>query len=131
MGIMDRAFGADKNTMLFRTLALHWRMVASNYRNHLKDNEVSSEDNELGHKVVALGEKMAELANDSVKGFGITSPDSNQFQEIMGQLLSLEKKITFTTDKPLWLNECVSVTNEIIRGNKRPYQQRNVWFSRL
>ena len=129
MGLLDRAFGADKNTMLFRSLALHWRMVASNFRNHIKDNDVSAEDLELGNKMVSLSEKLAEYSNDSVQGFGFSSPDINKFSETIGQLLSLEEKVSFRTDKPLWLNECVTATYEIIRGNKRPYQQRNFWFS--
>lgn len=129
MGLIDRAFGADKNSMLFRSLALHWRMVASNYRNHLKDNVVSEDDLELGNRMVSLSEKLAEYSNESVKGFGVSSPDANKFSDAIGQLLDLEAKVSFTTDKPLWLKECVSATYEIIRGNKKPYQQRNIWFS--
>ena len=129
MGLIDRAFGADKNTMLFRSLAFHWRAVASNFRNHLRDNEVSTQDLEMGNKMVELSEKLADYSNDSVQGFGFSSPDLNKFSETIGELLTLEEKVSFTTDKPLWLKECVSATYEILRGNKRPYQQRQRWFS--
>jgi|688.fasta_scaffold2383523_1 hypothetical protein len=129
MGLLDRAFGADKNTLLFRDLAFHWRAVASNYRNHLKNNEVSAEDFENGNKMVDLSEKLADYANESVQGFGFSSPDLNKFSETIGQLLLLEEKVSFKTDKPLWLKECVSATYEILRGNKRPYQRNTRWFS--
>ena len=43
MGLIDRAFGADKNTMLQHTLALHWRMVASHHENYMKKNEMTQE----------------------------------------------------------------------------------------
>jgi hypothetical protein len=44
MGLLDRAFGADKNTFLMHDLTLHWKAVASHYENYLKENEVGDED---------------------------------------------------------------------------------------
>ena len=130
MGIIDRAFGADKNTMLQHGLALHWRMVASHYENYIKKNEMTHEQRLVFSEIQERSLKIAELANDAIKGFGIVSPEVAKFTAELAKLTLLREKIEISTDKQHWLPEAIYVTTCILNGDKRRFQRVQFWFSR-
>jgi len=70
MGLIDRAFGADKNTMLMHRLALHWRMVASHYENFIKKNEPNEQDRIVMAEIQKRSLAICDRAEASIKGFG-------------------------------------------------------------
>lgn len=129
MGLIDRAFGADKNSMLFNKLALHWRMVASHHENHVKKNHMESDQEVIFKEIQARSSKLADLANSSLKGFGVSSPDQSAFLNELNALSQLQNEITVTTDKEHWLPEAIVFTKLILGGEKRMFQNRQYWFS--
>lgn len=129
MGLIDRAFGADKNSMLFNKLALHWRMVASHHENHLKKNPMDSDQEAIFRDIQKRSTHLADLANASLKGFGVSSPDQVAFLNELNELSKLQKEITVTTDKQHWLPEAIVFTKLILSGEKRMFQNRQYWFS--
>ena len=129
MGLIDRAFGADKNSMLFNKLALHWRMVASHHENHIKKNPMESNQEAIFRDIQHRSTKLADLANSSLKGFGVSSPDQSAFLNELTALSKLQKEIAVSTDKQHWLPEAIVFTNLILSGEKRLFQNRQYWFS--
>lgn len=129
MGLIDRAFGVDKNSALVDRLAFHWVMVSSHYENYLKKNDVDLEQAEMLRKVQTLSKDLANIIETSKKGFGVINFDVSQISRLAGEIASLGKQITVTTEKPRWLPQAVVATLDIINGNKRPYQQRQIWFT--
>ena len=129
MGLIDRAFGADKNTLLMNSLAFHWRAVASHYENYLKKNEVSDDVKSLMLEIERRSLSMCDKALGSIKGFGVVSMEKEQFLAEMSELGKLHESIPFITEKHNWLPEAVKATINILSGNKREYQNRQYWFS--
>jgi len=129
MGLIDRAFGADKNTLMFNKLALHWRSVASHYENFLKKNEVSIEQAKIFEEIQKRSLEIAELANSSLKGFGVSSPDTSAFLTKLERLSKLQTEITVVTEKRHWLPEAIVFTKTILSGEKRRFQNSQYWFS--
>ena len=128
MGLIDRAFGADKNTMLMHRLALHWRMVASHYENYLKKNEVTEANRAVMLDIQKRSLSICDKAEASIKGFGVVNMEKDSFLGEMRELGSLHQKISVTTDKDQWLPDAISATTNILSGNKRDYQNRQYWF---
>lgn len=129
MGQIDRAFGADKNTMLQHSLALHWRMVASHHENYIKKNEMTQEQKQIFSEIQERSLKIAELANSAIKGFGIVSPEVSDFKAELAKLTLLKEKVEVRTDKQHWLPEAIYATTCILNGDKRRYHRENLWFS--
>ena len=128
MGLIDRAFGVDKNSALVDRLAFHWLMVSSHYENHLKKNEESEEQGEILKEIQRLSKEMSNLIESSKKGFGVINFDVHKISILAGELASLGRQITVSTEKPKWLPQAVVVTLDIINGNKRPYLKHQIWF---
>jgi hypothetical protein len=129
MGLLDRAFGADKNTLLFHRLSLHWAMVESHYSNFVKKNSLDPSTEEVLLKVMVLSKKVASLSQDSIKGFGVVSPDLEAFNQTLNEVERYFSQVADLTDKPNWGPEAISATRQILSGNKKIYQQRQMWFS--
>lgn len=129
MGLMDRAFGADKNTMLMHRLALHWRGVASHYENYLKKNEVSEQDKVVMLEIQKRSLGICDKAEASIKGFGVVNMEKDLFLFEIRELGTLHGRISAVTDKQHWLPEAIKATANILNGNKREYQNRQYWFS--
>ena len=129
MGLLDRAFGADKNSLLFKGLAFHWVMVASHHENYLKKSELSAEQIDIFREIQKQSLEMADLANASLKGFGVSTPDNAAFFKKLEQLSKLQIQITVVTDKTHWLPEAINFTKMILGGEKRHFQNRQYWFS--
>jgi hypothetical protein len=129
MGLLDRAFGADKNTLLFNRLALHWRSVASHYENFPKKNSIGDEQAQIFTEIQKMSLGIAELANSSLKGFGVSSPDVSRFLIDLDKLAKLHGEITVATDKRHWLPEAIVFTKMILSGDKRRFQNSQYWFS--
>ena len=129
MGLIDRAFGADKNTMLMHRLALHWRMVASHYENFLKKNELNEQDRVLMAEIQKRSLSICDKAEASIKGFGVVNMEKESFLLEMRELGALHQKISVVTDKHIWLPDAIRATSNILNGNKRDYQNRQYWFS--
>ncbi len=129
MGLIDRAFGADKNSMLFNRLALHWRMVASHYENYLASNPIEGDQKEVLSEIRSRSVNLADKAIRSIKGFGVTSPDISSFLSDLDALAALQKRIQVTTDKSQWLPEAIYSTKDILSGNKKRYMNNQFWFS--
>jgi hypothetical protein len=72
---------------------------------------------------------IAELANSSLKGFGVSSPDVSRFLNDLDKLAKLHGEVTVVTDKRHWLPEAVVFTKMILSGDKRRYQNSQYWFS--
>jgi hypothetical protein len=129
VGLIDRAFGADKNTMLMHRLALHWRMVASHYENFIKKNEPNEQDRAVMAEIQKRSLAICDRAEASIKGFGVVNMEKESFLSEMRELSALHQKISITTDKAIWLPDAVRATTNILAGNKREYQNRQYWFS--
>jgi hypothetical protein len=129
VGLIDRAFGADKNTMLMHRLALHWRMVASHYENFLKKNELNEQDRVLMAEIQKRSLSICDKAEASIKGFGVVNMEKESFLLEMRELGALHQKISVITDKHIWLPDAIRATSNILNGNKRDYQNRQYWFS--
>ena len=129
MGLIDRAFGADKNSMLFNRLALHWRMVASHYENYLTSNPIEGDQKEVISEIHSRSVNLADKTIRSIKGFGVTSPDVSSFLIDLDALAALQKRIQVTTEKSHWLPEAVYVTKDVLSGNKKRYMNNQFWFS--
>jgi hypothetical protein len=129
VGLIDRAFGADKNTMLMNRLALHWRAVASHYENYLKKNEVSDEVKSLMLEIQKRSLSICEKAEGSIKGFGVVNMEKESFLVEMRELGALHQRISIVTEKQHWLPEAIRATINILNGNKKEYQNRQYWFS--
>jgi hypothetical protein len=129
VGLIDRAFGADKNTMLMHRLALHWRMVASHYENFLKKNELNEQDRVLMAEIQKRSLSICDKAEASIKGFGVVNMEKESFLLEMRELGALHQKISVVTDKHVWLPDAIRATSNILNGNKRDYQNRQYWFS--
>jgi hypothetical protein len=129
MGLIDRAFGADKNTMLMHRLALHWRMVASHYENFIKKNEPNEQDRIVMAEIQKRSLAICDRAEASIKGFGVVNMDKESFLTEMKELSALHQKISISTDKDNWLPDAVRATTNILGGSKREYQNRQYWFS--
>lgn len=129
MGLIDRAFGADKNSLMFNRLALHWRSVASHHENYLKKNQVSIDQVKIFEEIQKRSLEIADLANSSLKGFGVSSPDTNAFLSKLEELSKLHTQITVITDKKHWLPEAIVFTKVILSGEKRRFQNSQYWFS--
>jgi hypothetical protein len=128
MGLIDRAFGVDKNSALVDRLAFHWEMVASHYENHLKKNEVSEEQEKVLREIQSLAKRMSNKVSEAKKGFGVVNFDSQQISVLAGELAALGNQITVITEKPRWLSQAVVATLDIVNGKKRLYQQHQLWF---
>lgn len=130
MGLIERVFGVDKNSVLVDRLAWHWLAVSSHYENHLKKNEVNEEQAELLKKIQLSALEMSIKIEASKKGFGVVRFDVDQISVLAGKLAALGKQITVTTEKPRWLPQAVVATLDIINGRKRLYQQHlyQSWF---
>jgi hypothetical protein len=129
MGLLDRAFGADKNSLLFKGLAFHWVMVASHHENFLKKNELNAEQVDIFREIQKQSLEMADLANSSLKGFGVSTPDTAAFLKKLEQLSKLQTQVTVVTDKRHWLPEAMTFTKMILGGEKRRFQKSQYWFS--
>jgi len=129
MGIIDRAFGADKNSMLYNDLAFHWRAVASHYKNCIAKNLVADGQIAVMNTIYEKSESLADQINESKKGFGVVSIDSESFKKEMKILIELHSQITPPTEKHHWLPEIIFATTDILSGNKKRYQNRQYWFS--
>lgn len=129
MGLLDRAFGADKNSLLFKGLAFHWVMVASHHENYLKKSELSAEQADIFREIQKHALEMADLANASLKGFGVSAPDNAAFLKKLEKLSKLQTQITVVTDKRHWLSEAITFTKMILGGEKRRFQNQQYWFS--
>ena len=129
MGLIDRAFGADKNTMLMNTLAFHWRAVASHSENYLKKNEPNEQDRAVMVEIQKRALSICDKAQESIKGFGVVNMEKDSFLFEMRELSTLHEKISVVTDKQHWLPEAIRATINILNGNKREYQNRQYWFS--
>lgn len=129
MGLIDRAFGADKNTMLVNRLALHWRAVASHYENYLKKNQVSDEDKAIMAEIQKRSLSICDKAEASIKGFGVVNMEKDLFLFEIRELGALHGRISAVTEKQHWLPEAIKATANILNGNKREYQNRQYWFS--
>ncbi len=129
MGLIDRAFGADKNTMLMHRLALHWRMVASHYENFLKKNELTEQDRVVMNEIQKRSLSICDKAEASIKGFGVVNMEKDSFLSDMRELGALHQKISIVTEKHNWLPDAIRATSNILNGNKRDYQNRQYWFS--
>ena len=86
MGLIDRAFGADKNTMLMHRLALHWRMVASHYENFIKKNEPNEQDRAVMAEIQKRSLAICDRAEASIKGFGVVNMEKESFLSEMREL---------------------------------------------
>ena len=129
MGFIDRAFGADKNSLMFAGLAMHWRAVANHHGNFLKNNELNEEQKKVFDEIQSRSFEVAELANSSVKGFGISSPNISAFLDQLETLSKLQQRIEVTTDKGHWLPEAIIFTKAILNGEKRYFKNTQYWFS--
>ena len=129
MGLIDRAFGADKNSLLFNRLALHWRAVASHHENFPKKNPMSDDEAQIFAEIQKRSLEIADLAISSLKGFGVSSPDVSRFLNDLEELSKLQGKISVVTDKRHWLPEAIVVTKLILAGDKRRFQNSQYWFS--
>ena len=129
MGLIDRAFGADKNSMLAHTLAMHWRFVSSHYENHIKENELTEDRKKLLLDIIENANALAKLSEASIKGFGVVNFDMQAYSPIMSKLRDLYAKIDFNTEKPNWLPQAITATESIIVGNKKLYMKTNIWFT--
>lgn len=129
MGLLDRAFGADKNSLMFNRLALHWKMVASHHENFLKKNEMSLEQSKVFQEIQRVSLENVDLANSSLKGFGVSSPDISAFLGNLEKLAKLQTEITLVTDKKHWLPEAIIFTKLILSGEKRRFANSQYWFS--
>ena len=129
MGLIDRAFGADKNSLMFAGLAFHWRAVASHHEHSLKELELDDNQREIFSEIQKRSLEVAELANSSVKGFGISSPDIPRFLDQLETLTKLQNRIEIVTDKKHWLPEAIVFTKMILNGEKRYFKNNQYWFS--
>ena len=129
MGLLDRAFGADKNSLMFNRLALHWKMVASHHENFLKKNEISLEQSKVFQEIQRVSLENVDLANSALKGFGVSSPDISAFLGNLEKLARLQMEITLVTDKKHWLPEAIIFTKLILSGEKRRFANSQYWFS--
>jgi hypothetical protein len=129
MGLIDRAFGADKNTMLMNRLALHWRAVASHYENYLKKNEPSEQDRAVMTEIQKRSLSICDKAEASIKGFGVVNMEKDSFLVELRELGALHERISVVTDKQHWLPEAIRATANILNGNKREYQNHQYWFN--
>ena len=129
MGLIDRAFGADKNSMLVERICFHWEAVISHYENVLKSSEISEDQCQLMREIVASSHRVIDEVRRSKKGFGFVDYERTRFGVLLGELTAIHSRLTFTTDKSRWLPQAVSATLDIVNGNKRPYQQNQWWFS--
>jgi hypothetical protein len=129
MGLIDRAFGADKNTMLMNRLALHWRAVASHYENYLKKNQVSDEDKAVMAEIQKRSLSICDKAEASIKGFGVVNMEKDSFLVEMRELGALHERISVVTDKQHWLPEAIIFTKLILSGEKRRFANSQYWFS--
>ena len=129
MGLIDRAFGADKNTLLFQGISFHWRMVESNYSNLVNSSSLDSEIETTLRKLMGLCHKVSNLSQEAIKGFGVISPDTQAFNQTLGEIETIYAKVANLTDKPNWVPEAIFATRQILSGNKKNYQQRQLWFS--
>ena len=129
MGLIDRAFGADKNTMLMHRLALHWRAVASHYENYLKKNEVSDEVKAVMLEIQKRSLSICDKTEGSIKGFGVVNMEKDSFLIDLRELGALHQRISIVTEKQHWLPEAIRATSNILNCNKREYQNRQYWFS--
>jgi hypothetical protein len=130
MGIIDRAFGVDKNSRLFSVLAFHWEAVASLHENFLKKNQLNEEDTKVFIEIQKSSKTLVALANASMKGFGISSPDIPLFVVELEILSKLYKENKIETDKKYWLPEAIIATRLILNGDTKQFQNRDWWFSR-
>jgi hypothetical protein len=129
MGLLDRAFGVDKNSMLFNRLAFHWRAVASHYENCVAKKVSTEEKMAVMRKIQNQSSNFADRINDSKKGFGVISVDFESLRQEMKLLMELHSQIDVPTEKHHWLPEVIVATTDILSGNKKSYQNRQYWFS--
>ncbi len=104
-------------------------MVESNYSNFIKDNSLNPTVEEALRKMVVLSKKIASLSQESIKGFGVVSPDIEAFNETLDQVEITFLKVADLTDKQNWVPEAILATRQILAGDKKFYQQRQLWFS--
>jgi hypothetical protein len=129
VGLIDRAFGVDKNSLLYNSLAFHWRAVASHYKNSVAKNRNTDGQIAIINQICQKSEALADNINASKKGFGVVSVESELIKKEMNVLIDLHSKITSPTEKHHWLPELIIATTEILNGNKKRYQNRQYWFS--
>jgi len=129
MGIIDRAFGADKNSVLADRLSFHWLAVSSHYENHLKKNDVPDEQRQVMDRLVSVAKQMSIHATASKKGFGFIEFDKSAMTSLCEELLTLIKSVNIQTEKPQWIIQAISATLDILNGNTKPYQRNQYWFA--
>lgn len=129
MGLLDRAFGVDKNSTIYTRLAFHWRMVASHYENYPKKNVISKTETGQMEAIHQKSDALAGMILESIKGFGVISAQKEDITRALAELNSLYSELTTTTDKHHWLPEAIQITFDILSGNKRRYVDSQFWFS--
>ena len=129
MGILDRAFGVDKNSTLYTRLAFHWRMVASHYENYPLKNVIPEDQAKLMKSLSEKSNNLGGILLDSKKGFGVISVDSTIVSRELESLTTLYSQTTIITDKHHWLPQAVFITKDVVAGNKRNYVNNQYWFT--
>lgn len=128
MGIIDRAFGADKNSVLADRLSFHWLAVSSHYENHLKKNNVPDEQRFVMEKFVTIARQISIHATTSKKGFGFVEFDKTAMTSLCEELMTLSKTVSIQTEKSHWIVQAIAATLDILEGNRKLYQRNQYWF---
>lgn len=128
MGLIDRAFGVDKNSMLVVDLINHWGAVLSHYENFLLKSSPDDESEKLIQDICAVIRQIIDQVDNSKKGFGVVNFNDDTLPRLMGNVAGLHRQLLVETEKSHWLPQAVSATLDIIGGNRRPYQRNNYWF---
>lgn len=126
---MDRAFGADKNTMLAHTLAMHWQAVASHYENYVKDSKPSESQAALMLQIRETAKSLATLAESSIKGFGVVKMEYVDFKPLLEKATDFYSSLDIETDKSHWLPQAVYATEIVIMGNRKMLYNKQWWFT--
>jgi hypothetical protein len=118
MGLMDRAFGADKHTMANYRLTIHWRAMQQRFEEHKKKCSIKSDISICDELMAICGEVMKEI-DFAKKGFGVFAYEKTLFHSKLERMKELVFQLNF---KYLDTDKIAELTIETFNTLERRYR---------
>jgi hypothetical protein len=118
MGLIDRAFGADKHTLANYRLSIHWKAAKQRFEEHKQECQ-SKEDIAICNKLIVLCDDVMKEIVIAKKGFGVFPYDERAFSSYMDQVAELVGNLENKSGIPVKVAELFLETTNILNRKYR------------
>ena len=94
MGLMDRAFGADKHTMANYRFTIHWRAMQQRFEEHKEKCSIKSDLSICDELIEICGDVLKEI-DYAKKGFGVFAYEKPFFHSKLERINELISQLNF------------------------------------